>query len=68
MINTSDFKTKTEIIDRKNLSFSSAWPVAIDIGYSAVKGFSPNKAFRFPSYARLVEEYAYHLMGEGELG
>lgn len=55
MINTSDFKTKTEIIDRKNLSFSSAWPVAIDIGYSAVKGFSPNKAFRFPSYARLVE-------------
>lgn len=30
----------------------AAWPVALDIGYSGVKGMSPNSAYSFPSFAR----------------
>ena len=55
MISTLDFKTKTEFINRKNASFGDAWGIALDIGYSAVKGFSPNRVYRFPSYARKLE-------------
>lgn len=55
MINTVDFKTKTEFINRKNVSFGKGWGIALDIGYSAVKGFSPNRVYRFPSYARRIE-------------
>ncbi len=55
MVNTMDFKTKTDFINRKNVSFSKQWGIALDIGYSGVKGFSPNKVFRFPSYARKIE-------------
>lgn len=49
---TYDFKTKTEIVANKNLTANNFWPVALDIGYSAVKGFAPNKYFCFPSFAR----------------
>lgn len=55
MVNTADFKTKTEFINRKNVTFGDGWGIALDIGYSAVKGFSPNNVFRFPSYARRIE-------------
>lgn len=49
---TYDFKTRTEILTHKNLNAGNVWPVALDIGYSGVKGFSPNKVFCFPSFAR----------------
>ena len=49
---TERFKTKTEFIERENLSVDNIWGVALDIGYSAVKGISPNSVYRFPSYAR----------------
>ncbi len=55
MISTKDFMTKTEFINRKNVSFGNDWGIALDIGYSAVKGFSPNRVYRFPSYARKLE-------------
>ena len=32
------------------------WEIAIDIGYSAVKLFSPNMVARFPSYAKRVDD------------
>ena len=55
MINTVDFKTKTEFINRKNVSYGDAWGIALDIGYSGVKGFSPNRVYRFPCYARKID-------------
>lgn len=54
MIQTSNFKTKTMMLERKNASTEKSWGVALDIGYSAVKGFSPNAVYCFPSYARKI--------------
>lgn len=54
MINTKDFKTKTIFEDRYNPCKENAFVLGIDIGYSAVKGMSPNKIFCFPSYAKKI--------------
>lgn len=55
-INVADYKTKTEFVKHKNaLKSSEKWPIALDIGYSAVKGMSPVSRFRFPSFARPVK-------------
>lgn len=51
-MNTKDFATRTMFLDRRNPSVKGYWTVALDIGYSAVKGFSPNRVWCFPSYAR----------------
>lgn len=51
-MNTIDFKTKTLYMERKNPSIKNFWTVALDIGYSGVKGFSPNSVYCFPSYAK----------------
>ena len=51
---TLNFKTQTNFIKRKNPSVDNAWGIALDIGYSSVKGFSPNLVYSFPSYAKLV--------------
>lgn len=52
MIYTQNFKTKTIFTERKNVSVDGIWTVALDIGYSAVKGFSNNMIYSFPSYCR----------------
>lgn len=52
MVNPKDFSTRTNFIPRKNASAGDCWGVALDIGYSAVKGMSPNHVFCFPSFAR----------------
>lgn len=51
MIQTRDFKTKTKFIDIDRRICGEFWPVALDIGYSGVKGISPNMTYCFPSYA-----------------
>lgn len=56
MINTADFKTKTIFEERPNGSVEGMWGVALDIGYSSVKGFSPTLSYCFPSYARKINE------------
>lgn len=48
---TKLFKTKTSFIDRSDVQLGQ-YPVGLDIGYSAVKVFSPNKVAIFPSYAK----------------
>lgn len=53
-ISTKKFQTRTILKDRKNPSSEKYWPVALDIGYSAVKGFSPNRIFSFPAYASKI--------------
>ena len=41
-----------------------AWPIGLDIGYSAVKGICPNRSFIFPAYARKLPEGRVTLKGE----
>lgn len=53
-MNTVDFRTKTEFVGEKHVAHPSYWPVALDIGYSSVKGYTPNGYFCFPSYARKI--------------
>lgn len=56
MKDTRNFRTKTNFIKRNNGHIDGTWEIALDLGYSAVKGFSPNAIFRFPNYARRVGE------------
>lgn len=53
---SANFKTKTSFLKRNNLSLNGVWPIALDIGYSSVKAFSPNSVTRFPSYAKKIPE------------
>lgn len=55
-MNIRNFKTKTEFIERANGAINGVWEIGLDIGYSAVKLFSPNMIARFPSYARRVDD------------
>lgn len=52
MVHTNDFRTRSVFFDTQNTTAADAWPIAIDVGYSSVKGFSPNRIFAFPSYAK----------------
>lgn len=54
MIQTNDFSTQTLFLPRKNAPTGKAWGIALDIGYSAVKGMAPNHTFCFPSFARVA--------------
>lgn len=55
---TVKFKTKSEIIERKmpringNNQYKSRTIIALDGGYSSVKGAGPERVFMFPSYAK----------------
>lgn len=61
-MNTKCFKTKSEIMEKKmpringNNQYKSKTIIALDIGYSSVKGVSPNKLFMFPAFAKLAPE------------
>lgn len=56
MIHTIDFKTKTIYKPRQHMKIGEYWPVALDIGYSAVKIMSPNVVACFPSYAKKLKK------------
>lgn len=56
MIETMDYRTKTLMLEAANVTVDDYWPIAIDIGYSSVKGFSPNSIFAFPSYAKNLKK------------
>lgn len=49
---TSKFKTKTIFTNRPDKQLAGVFPVAIDLGYSGVKIFSPNKVAIFPYSAK----------------
>lgn len=51
MSKTNEFKIKTKVYERENGTTESYWPCGIDIGYSSVKLFAPNKVAIFPSFA-----------------
>ena len=54
MVQTNEFSTQTLFLPRKNAHTGKYWGIALDIGYSAVKGMAPNHTFCFPSFARLA--------------
>ncbi|MBR4580035.1 MAG: hypothetical protein IKO32_02250 [Lachnospiraceae bacterium] len=57
-MDTSLFKTQSEIRNYKmpringNNQYKARTIIALDGGYSAVKGVSPDRVFKFPSYAK----------------
>lgn len=55
MIDTISYKTKTIMTPKNNIGVDGIWTIALDIGYSAVKGFSNNSIYCFPSYARKIQ-------------
>ncbi len=63
---TGNYRTKTNFMERNNGQISGAWEVAIDVGYSAVKVFSPNIVARFPSYAKRMGETVQFAWGYPE--
>ena len=52
---TEQFKTKTVLKKRQNVKPDGFWPIALDVGYSSVKGYSPNMVYCFPSFAKKSE-------------
>lgn len=44
-MNTKDFKTRSETIHRAAPCPANHWIIGLDIGYSAIKGMSPNKIY-----------------------
>jgi plasmid segregation protein ParM len=58
-MDTKAFRTSTFFTKRANGQIPGIWEVALDIGYSAVKIFSPNIVAEFPSYARRVDSIQY---------
>lgn len=55
-MNTKRFRTRTELLERGQKKAPGVWEIALDIGYSGVKGMSPNKIYCFPSYAKRIDE------------
>lgn len=61
-MNLSEFKTKSEVLQRKmpkiigNNQHKGKTLIALDGGYSAVKGVSPERSFIFPSYAKKIDK------------
>ena len=53
---TNDFRTKTLCVPRNFPCPEKHWAIGLDIGYSGVKGISPNKYFCFPAYAKRIPE------------
>lgn len=53
-LEAKSFRTQTNYIYRKNPSVDKYWGIALDVGYSAVKAFSPNSIISFPSFAKKV--------------
>lgn len=51
-MDTKRFKTRTVFKKRDNGDTGEKWCVALDIGYSAVKIYSPNIISMFPAYAK----------------
>ena len=56
MINTINFKTKTILSERNNPVRGDVWNIGLDIGYSSVKGFSPNAVSCFPAFAKKASD------------
>lgn len=55
---TSTYRTRTEWVPKnyeKIRTNDDLWVIGLDSGYGGMKGFSPNKYFCFPSYAKKLD-------------
>lgn len=55
---TSTYRTRTEWVPKfyeKVKTEDNTWVIGLDSGYGGMKGFSPNKYFCFPSYAKKMD-------------
>ena len=52
MFQTKEYSIKQESVPHSVKSSDNIYPIGIDIGYSAVKGFTPKSHFIFPSFTR----------------
>ena len=64
-MSTQDFRTKTLMIPVKNPTIQDCWGVAVDVGYSGTKIFSPNMVACFPTFAMRQEGVMLNLGGGG---
>ena len=66
---TKSYKTQTGFINTNNPSVEGVWPVAIDVGYSAVKGYSKNRIFSFPTFIRKTNtsEVVFDYLERGDI-
>ena len=62
-MSTKKFKTGTETIERDNGKLKGVWNIGLDLGYSGVKLYAPNKIARFPSYAVRIDDEIKYLSG-----
>ena len=53
-MNTKDFKTRSETIHRAAPCPANHWIIGLDIGYSAIKGMSPNKIYSVNALTALI--------------
>ena len=53
---TRAFMTPMTYMPQDNLKNGDIWTLALDIGYSGVKGMSPNSTYCFPAFAREQEK------------
>lgn len=53
-LETKNFRTQTNYIYRKNPNVDNYWGIALDVGYSSVKAYSPNSIVSFPAFAKKV--------------
>lgn len=49
-MNTAKFRIPQEIVERENAHLTNTWVMGIDVGFSSLKGFCPNKYYSVPSY------------------
>ena len=52
---TQQFRAGTTYRECNNARVKGCWQIGLDMGYSSVKGFSPNSRFNFPTFARKRE-------------
>lgn len=64
-VDTSLFRTRTIYNQRKHASLPDVWELALDVGYSGTKTFSPNSYSVFPSYARKLPK-GQRFLGEAD--
>ncbi len=64
---TKLFRTPQEVVPKKNVSLDHCWVMGIDIGFSSVKGYAPNKYFCFPSYVKKVDGDMIQVTNEDDI-
>lgn len=61
-MSTIEFKTKSQILDKKmprivgNNQHKGKYIIALDGGYSSLKGVSPDRIFQIPAYAKRIDK------------